>query len=658
MSKPRRITELPLTINPEISDLIPLAGNGTNNRVTIGTILNNGFDANFGNTTIGGDLDVTGTFRVSELVSSSIIYESGSTIFGNSSDDTHQFTGDVIVTGSFLLSGSNTFTNLGPTITSGSFEQFIPVNSNYSIKTQVDTELPLYSSVSSSTNFESDLGNWINDPDNNSDETWVRVSGRAVSLSSNSNDAYRGGGPKNAFSGSYYVTHGQYANQNDDARFEHPYTSRAVSFYYYATGETFGIASYQTYNDGVWTDVWSINESQQKGWIYKELTYPLAEKTRFRYIGASFVSGLDSSDIFALDLITVYNDVQTISNTESISAYNPQTNLIESPKILNATISGSLIGDSGNLRFGKFATGSGDNVSIIGSYNSVLDGKNDSIFGGIHNEIEFGTGNIGTNTILGGWGNQMSGSAGQNTIIGGCVNTIRNSSADTIIGGVSNDICDTLASFVVSYGTCVYGGFNSVVYGSAFSCISNSDYAGLLNAYNSYIIDSSHSTVLGGYTACITDGSDGSLVLGGDFNRIASNSEYSTIIAGEFGYISNSNYAAIIGGSDNLIESNSSYSSILNGLSNKISGSTYSGIVGGITNCILGVDKSFIIGSNISANRSCTTFVNNLNAEVLVTLEPTGSAPTNAPSGSIIVSGSGANLKPYFWNGSSWTSMI
>ena len=80
MSKPRRITELPLTTNPSISDLIPLASNGSNNRVTIGTILNNGFTTTLGDTTINGDLIVTGT---ETIVSSSILYDSGSTIFGN-----------------------------------------------------------------------------------------------------------------------------------------------------------------------------------------------------------------------------------------------------------------------------------------------------------------------------------------------------------------------------------------------------------------------------------------------------------------------------------------------------------------------------------------------------------------------------------------------
>jgi len=94
MSKPRRITELQLTTNPSISDLIALARPGSNSRATLGTVLNAGFPATF------GDLDVNGNLRVSKLVSASILYESGSTLFGNTMDDTHTFTGSIYVTGS------------------------------------------------------------------------------------------------------------------------------------------------------------------------------------------------------------------------------------------------------------------------------------------------------------------------------------------------------------------------------------------------------------------------------------------------------------------------------------------------------------------------------------------------------------------------------
>jgi hypothetical protein len=42
----------------------------------------------------------------------------------------------------------------------------------------------------------------------------------------------------------------------------------------------------------------------------------------------------------------------------------------------------------------------------------------------------------------------------------------------------------------------------------------------------------------------------------------------------------------------------------------------------------------------------------------ILTLTPISTTPTGAPSGSFIVSGSGANMKPYFWNGLTWTALF
>lgn len=57
-----------------------------------------------GSSTVGGDLAVTGKVTAREFiattVSSSVLFESGSSQFGNSLDDTHIFTGSINVTGS------------------------------------------------------------------------------------------------------------------------------------------------------------------------------------------------------------------------------------------------------------------------------------------------------------------------------------------------------------------------------------------------------------------------------------------------------------------------------------------------------------------------------------------------------------------------------
>jgi|SaaInlStandDraft_1057018.scaffolds.fasta_scaffold49040_2 hypothetical protein len=63
-----------------------------------------------GSSTIGGDLDVTGKVTAREFiattVSSSVLFESGSSQFGNSLDDSHIFTGSIHQTGSLTISGS------------------------------------------------------------------------------------------------------------------------------------------------------------------------------------------------------------------------------------------------------------------------------------------------------------------------------------------------------------------------------------------------------------------------------------------------------------------------------------------------------------------------------------------------------------------------
>ena len=60
-----------------------------------------------GDITVNGDATVEGTLTVRELktefVSASILFESGSTVFGDTSDDTHQFSGSVLTSGSLRL---------------------------------------------------------------------------------------------------------------------------------------------------------------------------------------------------------------------------------------------------------------------------------------------------------------------------------------------------------------------------------------------------------------------------------------------------------------------------------------------------------------------------------------------------------------------------
>lgn len=67
---------------------------------------------------IDGDLTVLGAVNARQfninVISSSIIYQSGSTKFGDTIDDTHEFTGSVSISGSFLVNGNEVGVAAGP----------------------------------------------------------------------------------------------------------------------------------------------------------------------------------------------------------------------------------------------------------------------------------------------------------------------------------------------------------------------------------------------------------------------------------------------------------------------------------------------------------------------------------------------------------------
>ena len=65
--------------------------------------------------TISGDLNVTGTLTAQEFhteaTSASIVFTSGSTIFGDSSDDIHNMTGSLNISGSLTLNDGDLTVN-------------------------------------------------------------------------------------------------------------------------------------------------------------------------------------------------------------------------------------------------------------------------------------------------------------------------------------------------------------------------------------------------------------------------------------------------------------------------------------------------------------------------------------------------------------------
>jgi hypothetical protein len=94
-----------------------------------------------GDMTVGGDATIEGTITAREFhtqfVSASIIQQSGSTKFGDTIDDTHQFTGSIAISGSLELNGRNiTEISNDPTLVDASQNALV---TEYAVKTFGDT---------------------------------------------------------------------------------------------------------------------------------------------------------------------------------------------------------------------------------------------------------------------------------------------------------------------------------------------------------------------------------------------------------------------------------------------------------------------------------------------------------------------------------------
>ena len=95
-----------------------------------------------GSLTVEGDATVSGTLTVqefhTEFVSSSILFESGSTVFGNSSDDTHQFSGSIKTSGSISLNNYSVDEVSNDTALAGS--SALALVTENAVKTYIDNE--------------------------------------------------------------------------------------------------------------------------------------------------------------------------------------------------------------------------------------------------------------------------------------------------------------------------------------------------------------------------------------------------------------------------------------------------------------------------------------------------------------------------------------
>ena len=112
-----------LTTNSVITGSIRLEGTASFGSLQVNDTLtvNHGISLISGSLGVTSDLTVLGSINARQfniaVISSSVLFESGSSKFGNTSDDIHSFTGSVNITGSFLLNGQE----VGGGTTTGSF---------------------------------------------------------------------------------------------------------------------------------------------------------------------------------------------------------------------------------------------------------------------------------------------------------------------------------------------------------------------------------------------------------------------------------------------------------------------------------------------------------------------------------------------------------
>jgi hypothetical protein len=228
---------------------------------------------------------------------------------------------------------------------------------------------------------------------------------------------------------------------------------------------------------------------------------------------------------------------------------------------------------------------------IIGGNNNTANGNNAAVLGGTCNTA---SGNC--SSVVGGFCNTAS---GNHSFVGsGCCNTASGCYSPVVGGGK----CNTASGYYSSVG----GGINNTA-----SSVNSSVVGGRCNAASGY-----YSFVGGGCgnTSCGIATS----VVGGRCNAASSY------------------YSFVGGGRCNAASGNCSF--VGGGYSNAAC-AVHSGILGGSLNTVLSVHTcSFIIGSNLTSNAACTTFVNNLSSQGNIYANNVGIG-TDSPDNKLTVDG-------------------
>jgi hypothetical protein len=330
--------------------------------------------------------------------------------------------------------------------------------------------------------------------------------------------------------------------------------------------------------------------------------------------------------------------------------------------------SGCNVGISSNGLLIPVAPGGGGGSSII----ITGTGVNSTIRCGVSNTASScfsaalaGSGNTSSacfSTIVGGQNNSASGST--SFIGGGCNNSVI-AFQSTIVGGNRNTICN-FTTYLNNYEIIpnfIGGGSCNIIFSNTAydTSVGGSSIVGgscnkICSPYGGSSISGGFRNVVCGDCSFIGAGWDNKTI--GCLSFIGSGEDNITCGLGSTiggGACNRTNgFRSIVGGGT-VNCSCANYSSILGGRLNTVC-SVYSSILGGRCNTISsGFTNSNIIGSNITANRACTTFVNDLSVcsftgssgcnvgistnGLLIPVEAGG----GGGSSSIIITGTGVN---------------
>ena len=335
----------------------------------------------------------------------------------------------------------------------------------------------------------------------------------------------------------------------------------------------------------------------------------------------------------------------------------------------NSTIGGGYRNTASNCNStiggGCGNTASNCNSTIGGGCCNTASGGSSTVSGGIYNLVDTcfsfiggGCCNIicgggGASIIVGGQGNYLCGN--QSVIIGGICNILERANCSVISGGNLNRICSNNV-YTPLQGATISGGLSNRVY----ACNSS-----ILGGYQNILGCGSSCSSIGGGRGNGIALSQFSFIGGGLSNGIVSSclsfigsgfcnfaSGLNTTIGGGYCNTTSGTRSVIIGGCRNT--SSGSVSTIGGGYRNISSGcfSTVSGgcfnfaissnsfIAGGSSNTTCSFDCAMLIGSNLTADRVCTTFVNNLSIKNIPT------SASGLPSGSVWRSGSSLCIVP------------